>query len=488
MRAATEPTMSTLDNFIGGRWVPAASSERITVRNPAAPQHVVAEVAASDARDVAAAIAAASEAQPAWASTTASVRSAYLLRLAQALEDDADALGRIITLEQGKALGEAKGEALRAAAELRFMAGECLRPYGEVFPSEKNDVSVETRLEPIGVVAAIAPWNFPVVTPVRKIGPALAWGNTVVLKPSSLTPWAAVRLAQLCERVGLPDGVVNVVTGAGKVGEALAEHPQVAGVSFTGSTATGRRIYERVAARLGRVQLELGGKNPAIVHACDDLATAAREIVLAAFLCSGQRCTALSRVIVTEPQADSLVERLEHEVDRIVVGDGLAEGTTMGPLVSQSQLETVRRYVETGRRDGAQLRRGGDVPPHLADAGGYFFAPTLFDRVSPRASIAREEIFGPVLPVIRVADIEQAIAVANDTDYGLAASVFTSDATAARRCVHGLQTGMVHVNHGTASQAHVPFGGVKESGQGAYSIGATAREFFTSLKAVYVRW
>jgi len=339
------------------------------------------------------------------------------------------------------------------------------------------------------VVAAICPWNFPVVTPVRKIAPAIAFGNTVVFKPASLTPWTAVFLMQLLEKAGLPPGVVNLVIGPGKeVGDCLVDDPRVRGITFTGSSDIGMRVSEGAARRLAGVQLELGGKNPAIVIDYDDLDNAAREIVSAAFLCSGQRCTALSRVIVSEAQADALVERLLWHIGRIRVGDGMVEGSTMGPLVSQAQFEIVDGYVRQGLESGCKALAGAAPLAQEPGREGYYYAPTLFDHVPKDSPLAREEIFGPVLPVIRVRDAAEALEVANHTRYGLAAAVFTSRPELMQKFVAGLQTGMVHINHGTASQAHVPFGGRKDSGHGAFSIGPTAREFFTQVKAVYVRW
>jgi alpha-ketoglutaric semialdehyde dehydrogenase len=339
------------------------------------------------------------------------------------------------------------------------------------------------------VVAAISPWNFPVVTPVRKIAPALAFGNTVVFKPASLTPWSAVYLMQLLEKAGLPAGVVNLVIGAGStVGDRLVADPRVRGISFTGSSDIGTRIYEAAARRLAGVQLELGGKNPAIVVDYDDLDGAAKEIVAAAFLCSGQRCTALSRVIAGEALADALVERILHYVRQIRVGDGLSESTTMGPLVGRSQFDTVEGYVRQGMESGCALLEGGRPLVEDPEKDGYYYAPTVFDHVTRDSPLARDEIFGPVLPVIRVRDADQAIAIANDTRYGLAAAVFTSRLELTHRFAARIEAGMIHINHGTASQAHVPFGGRKDSGQGAFSIGPTAKEFFTNVKTVYVRW
>jgi alpha-ketoglutaric semialdehyde dehydrogenase len=476
-------------NVIGGQRVPPSRGAYYTIHNPARPRECLAEFADSGRSDVAAAIQAAAAAAASWADTPGPQRGAVLFRFAQLLEEAKDDLGRIITLEQGKALGESVGEVGRAAAEARYMAGEASRPIGHTFPSERQGSSCSTIAEPLGVVAAICPWNFPVVTPVRKIAPALAFGNSVVFKPASLTPWSAVRLMELLGRAGVPPGVVNLVTGAGStVGEALIQDPRVHGITFTGSSKVGTHIAETAARRLARVQLELGGKNPAVVIDYDDLDGAAREIVAAAFLCSGQRCTAISRVIVSETQAGDLVERILSHVERITVGDGLASGTTMGPLVSEAQLRTVERYVRDGVDSGCALSTGGRALTTDPARDGYFFAPTVFDRVPPGSPLATEEIFGPVLPILRVRDLEEAIGTANSTAYGLAAAIFTSRQQYVHEFTKRVGAGMIHVNHGTASQAHVPFGGVKASGQGAYSIGPTAREFFTHVKAVYVRW
>jgi aldehyde dehydrogenase (NAD+) len=476
-------------NYVGGRWAPSSSGERYAIHNPARPGERLGEFADSNAGDVSQALEAASCAAQKWADTPGPQRGALLFRFAQLLDEAKDELGRIVTLEQGKALGEAVGEVSRAAAEARFMAGEASRPGGQTFPSERPGVTCQTVTEPLGIVATICPWNFPVVTPVRKIAPALAYGNTVVFKPSSLTPWSAVYLTGLLEKAGLPAGVVNLVTGRGSVvGEALIHDSRVRGVSFTGSTSVGKHIYEGVARRLARAQLELGGKNPAVVLDYDDLDTAAREIVAAAFLCSGQRCTALSRVIVGQKQADELVERILFHVGRIQVGNGLEAGTTMGPLVSYGQLQSVDQYVRQGSASGCTLLTGGRPLAEDPERQGYFYTPTVFDQVPTDSPLALEEIFGPVLPVLRVRELDEAIAIANSTPYGLAASLFTSRTAYIHEFARRVEAGMIHVNHGTASQAHVPFGGVKESGQGACSIGPTAREFFTNVKAIYVKW
>jgi acyl-CoA reductase-like NAD-dependent aldehyde dehydrogenase len=476
-------------NFIGGGWVRSSGGATYAIRNPARPTESLGEFADSTDADAVAAVDSAAAAARAWGETPGPQRGAVLFKFAQLLDDSRETLGRIVTFEQGKALNEAMGEVSRAAAEARFMAGEASRAAGQVFPSERPSVSCHTIHEPLGIVAAICPWNFPVVTPVRKIAPALAFGDAVVFKPSSLTPWSAVFLMDLLIKAGLPAGVVNLVTGRGSVvGNAWLRDSRVAGITFTGSTEVGRHIYGEAARRLARVQLELGGKNPAVVIECEDLDAAAREIVAAAFLCSGQRCTAISRVLVVDRQAHALVERILAHVSRIKVGDGLDPATTMGPLVSEGQLLSVDRYVREGIESGCALLAGGKAIVEHPERQGYYYAPTVFDQVPPDSPLATEEIFGPVLPVVRVRDLDEAIAVANSTRYGLAASVFTASLAVIQAFTSRVQAGMIHVNHGTASQAHVPFGGVKESGQGAYSIGPTAREFYTNAKAIYLRW
>jgi aldehyde dehydrogenase (NAD+) len=480
--------MEQHDNFINGKWQAPAAGRRYSIHNPANPCQVLGEFPSSAASDVDAAVSAAAKAAPGWARVPGPERGALLFRFAQLLEDNKRELGRIVTLEMGKALGEAVGEVGRAASEARFAAGEASRLDGHTLPSERAGYSCATVLEPLGVVAAISPWNFPVVAPVRKVAPALACGNTVVFKPASLTPWSAVFIVKLLEAAGAPQGVVNLVMGSGSVvGDPLVDDPRVRGITFTGSTAVGIPLSERAARHMARVQLELGGKNPAVVVDCEDLDGAAREIVSAALVCSGQRCTALSRVIVAENLADDLVERILGLVNRIQVGDGLKEGTTMGPLASQSQLETVERYVRLGTETGGKLLAGGRRLVDHPDREGYFYAPTVFDRVAPGSPLEQEEIFGPVLPVIRVGGFDEAVEVANGTRYGLAAALFTANMKMAHAFARSVQAGMIHINHGTASQAHVPFGGVKDSGQGAYSIGYTAKDFYMNVKAVYWR-
>lgn len=482
----------TYHNFIGGEWTPSGSGKTYPLYESALPDHKLGEFPDSDAADVDRAVAAADEAFQSWKRYSASARASILFRFADLLEKNKEELAYILSAEQGKVLAESLGEVQRAANEARYNGGEALRVDGQTLPSENDQIRTEVIRYPIGVVAAIAPWNFPVVTPVRKITPALAYGCTVVYKPASATPWTSVRLMELLTEAGVPKGVVNLVLGSGsKVGDPLVEHPLVKGISFTGSTELGLRINGSAAVRLAKTQLELGGKNAALVLDYDNLAYAAEQIVTAAFACSGQRCTAISRVIVLKDRAEALTQQLKEKMNNIRVGPAWGEQVTMGPLIDRRQFESVMKYIEIGKEEGAKLEVGGErLHLNEGNAGqseGYYVSPALFTNVRKHMRIAKEEIFGPVLSVIEVNDIDEALEAANDTDYGLAAAVFTNSLEASQRLTESIESGMVHINHGTASQIHVPFGGVKKSGFGAYSIGHSNQEFFTNVKAVYLK-
>ena len=478
--------MEQYRNCINGKWMTPSTGVYVPNINPADPDEVLGMFPQSGGIDVDQAISAALAASCEWQQVPGPERGKLLLRFADLLDQHAAPLGKILTKEQGKVLKESAGEVKRAAVEARFMAGEASRLSGETLPSEVQGVWVQVIRESLGVIGAITPWNFPVVTPVRKIAPALACGNTVVFKPASDTPWTAVYLMELLIEAGLPPGVVNLVMGSGSVvGQHLSESSVVNGITFTGSTATGRRIYTAAAQHLGRVQLELGGKNAAVVMDAPNLEEAAKEIVAAAFAASGQRCTAISRVIVSKAEAGRLTDIIVELVRQIKVGDGLSSDTTMGPLISHARLETVEEFVRNAENSGARISTGGK---RLTELGkGFFYAPTVLRGVKPDSPVAREEIFGPVLPIISVESIEEAVTICNDTSYGLAASVFTRDIDKAMEFAGEIQAGMIHLNHGTASQAHVPFGGVKASGQGAFSIGSTAKDFYMTNKVIYLR-
>lgn len=465
-------------NRIGGA---RATLDRTQPVVDPATGNTIADVPRSGQAEVNAAVAAAVAAQPAWAATSPQQRADILDRWAKLLADNADRLAAAATLEMGKILKESQGEVGRAITEIRFMSGEALRIDGQTLPSVRPDTLVYTTRVPVGTVAAITPWNFPIVSPVRKIAPALAAGDTVVVKPAEQSPLCALLLVDLLQEAGLPDGVVNVVCGRGsEVGDALVNHPDIKAVSFTGSTSVGRQISSAAGLRLIPVQLELGGKNAAYVDADADLDRAVPEIVAASIQATGQRCTAISRVIAHESIADELITRIAEAYDLLTVGPG-TDSVDVGPLVSEDARKSVAAYLDGAIAEGAEVvTKRTEVP------SGPYLAPTLLDRVTPDMTVAREEVFGPVLAVIRVADAGEAIRVANDSEYGLAGSIFTRDIATALRYANQLDTGMVHVNHGTSSQAHVPFGGAGASGLGPYSIGHAAQDFFTKVKVMYV--
>lgn len=476
-------------NFINGEWTTSRSGKLTALYNPGKKGQLLGRFQDSTEADVDQAVQAAHQAFQSWSRVPGAQRAAILLRYADLLERDADELAYRLSAEQGKILAEARGEVGRAAKETRFAAGEALRGEGQTHPGERANVWNSTIHYPIGVIAAIAPWNFPVVTPVRKIIPALAYGCTVVFKPASNTPWTTIRLFELLAEAGVPAGVANLVTGGGaRVGDPLVKHPLVRGISFTGSTELGIAIHEIASRRLARTQLELGGKNPAIVLDYEQVEHVAKQIVSAAFACSGQRCTAISRVVVLQEKAEELTAAIVAEASKLRVGPAWEADMAMGPLVSKSHLESVLDYVAIGQEEGARLLFGGTELNGASYSEGYYMTPAVFDQVHAGMRIAREEIFGPVLTIQAVADFAEAIAVANDTEYGLAASIFTSNLREAYQFAEQIQSGMVHINHGTASEAHMPFGGVKQSGFGAYSIGSSNKAFFTETKVIYVQY
>ncbi|GGF90666.1 aldehyde dehydrogenase family protein [Paenibacillus abyssi] len=473
-------------NFIGGAWRDASNGQYYALYECALPDNKLGEFPDSGKDDTDAAVQAAHEAFKGWSRTSGAARAEMLFRFADLLLENREQLAYTLSAEQGKVLNESLGEVKRAVDEARFAAGEAARMNGETLPSAMPGIRCETRRYPLGVIAAIAPWNFPVVTPVRKIAPALAYGCTVVLKPASATPWSSVRIMELLQQAGVPNGVVNLVIGSGSgVGDPLVANPLISGISFTGSTGLGIRINVAAAARLTRTQLELGGKNAALVLDYADLDSAASQIVSAAFTCTGQRCTAISRVIVLKDQANDLIRLLIEKMRSIRVGPAWEEAAKMGPLINKGQYEIVKSYIEAGVREGAVLALGGERM--RAEEPGYYLAPTLFTGVTREMRIAREEIFGPVLTVMEAGSPGEAAELANATEYGLAACIFTDGLRTAGSMTEALDSGMIHVNHGTASQPHLPFGGVKNSGFGPFSIGHSNQEFFTGLKVVYTK-
>ncbi|MEB3195763.1 MAG: aldehyde dehydrogenase family protein [Candidatus Sericytochromatia bacterium] len=482
-----EHAIDTTQNFIAGAWHPSAASQFIDNLNPADTRECLGRSPDSPRREAQAAITAAERAFPAWRRVPAPRRGALVGEAAQLMRQRREAIARALTREEGKTLAESLGEVDRAIACLQFAAGEGVRLVGRTIPSLGTSAFNYTVREPLGVVGLITPWNFPVSIPAWKIAPALVAGNTVVLKPSPLTPITARLVLECFIDAGVPDGVVNMVYGASEVGLELTENPTVKAVSFTGSTHVGKAVYRQTAAHTGRCLMEMGGKNPLVVLADAELALAARQTVLGAFGSTGQRCTATSRVIVEAPVRAEFEALLLAEMQRVVVGDGLHEGTTMGPCADANRQREVLSHIAAARADGALCLAGGEALRTGEHAHGHYLAPTLFSQVTPSMRLFREEVFGPVLALTEAADFETAIALANDCDFGLSSSIFTSNLQHAMRFARESEVGMVHVNVNTTySEPHLPFGGCKDSGFGGREAGWEAIEFYTEWKTVYI--
>jgi len=474
-------------NFINGRWVESRSGQTLERRNPAHCEEVVSVAPLSTREEVREAIAAAKGAFPLWRDTPAPVRGKMLARAAALMEAQKDALARTLCREEGKTLKESSVEVERSINILEFTAGEGRRMGGETIPSELTKNAAYTIKQPLGVVGAITPWNFPVAIPVWKVAPALVAGNTVVLKPAELTPECAARVVDIFRQAGTPAGVLNLILGAGEeVGDELLQAREVRAISFTGSTEVGGHIYALAARHLKKCQCEMGGKNPVVVLRDADLARAADSVVLGAFGSSGQRCTATSRVVVEQDVADEFVKMVLERARKLRIGNGLDPDVDVGPVVDEQQMNTVLHYLEIGRKEG-QLLLGGDRMVGRGYENGYFIAPTVFDHVAWDSVIAQEEIFGPVLSVIRVANFEEALHAANSVKYGLSSSIYANDVRRIFEFIDRIETGITHVNAPTvASEAQLPFGGMKATGVGVREMGRVAIDFYTELKAVYI--
>jgi len=478
--------VGTYLNYIGGRWQPARSGAVFESVDPATGE-VLGVCARSGIEDVADAVAAAREAYPKWRKVPAPRRAEVLFRAAELLVRRKEELAQLMTREMGKILLESRGDVQEAIDMTYFIAGEGRRLHGYTTPSEMPHKVAYCVRQPVGVVGVITPWNFPLAIPSWKIVPALVCGNTVVFKPAPEVPLCAVRFVEILEEAGLPPGVLNLVLGGDEVGAALVEHPDVALISFTGSTEVGLRVAEKCAARGKRVSLEMGGKNAAIVMDDADLDLVADALTWSAFGTTGQRCTACSRVLVHPKVHGDVADLLVDRARRLRLGHGLDPQTDMGPLVSEAQLERVQRYVRIGREEGAVVLVGGERATGNGLERGFFFQPTVFDRVDPRMRIAQEEIFGPVTDLIRVESLEEAVEVVNGVRYGLSASIFTRDVNKAMRAVEDIHTGIVYVNHGTiGAEVHLPFGGTKFTGNGHREGGLQVLDVFTEWKSVYI--
>ena len=475
-------------NFIGGEWVPA-SGDSFEIRNPANTDEVVGLFPLASDDEVRAAIGAAHEAQRAWGETPGPERGEVLYRASQIIRRRVDELATDLTREEGKTLAESRVEVLRSADILNYFAGEGRRMGGETLPAETRNTLLYTARMPLGVVAIITPWNFPIAIPTWKIAPALISGNAVVFKPASQAPLTAVHLAEVLDEAGLPKGVLNLVTGSGsRVGNILVTDERINGVSFTGSYEVGTGIYQKTAQRMLRTQLEMGGKNPLIVAADADLDKAVTLAARGGFGLTGQACTATSRVIVERPVAREFTERLTAYARSLKVGPGLDSTSQMGPAVSSAQRDTDLEYIEIGQQEGAKMTAGGRAGSGDANGRGHFVAPTVFEQVRPDMRIAQEEIFGPVISILEAGDFEDAMQIADGIGFGLAASICTTDLRKALRFAERIEAGLVKVNQPTTGvPLHAPFGGFKMSSSGTFKEqGSTAIDFYTRVKTISI--
>lgn len=479
---------TTYHNFIDGAWVPSVSGAVFENRNPANTDDLVGVFQKSTADDVTRALDAARTAYERWRLVPAPKRAELLFRAAQLIADRKEALARDMTREMGKVLDETRGDVQEAIDMTFFMAGEGRRQYGQTVPSELRDKFAMSVRQPVGVSAIITPWNFPMAIPSWKIIPALVCGNTVVFKPATLTPLSALNFVRILEEAGIPPGVVNLVTGGGAdVGNALLVSDDVRIVSFTGSTEVGRTVSSQAAPSFKKVHLEMGGKNVIIVMDDANLELAVEGCLWGGFGTTGQRCTAASRVVVHEKVYGAFLDQFVARAGALRVGDGLDPNTQMGPSVSQGQLETVMKYVEIGKKEGATLACGGHPLTAGGFARGYFHEPTVFADVSASMRVAQEEIFGPVVSVIPCKSFEEAVAIGNGVQYGLSASIYTQDINRAFAAMRDMYTGIFYINAPTiGAEVHLPFGGTKATGNGHREAGTAALDVFSEWKSIYV--
>jgi acyl-CoA reductase-like NAD-dependent aldehyde dehydrogenase len=474
-------------NFIGGTWVEGSSGKTFESRNPATGE-LLGVLTVSDRSDVERAVHSAAEAYKHWRLTPAPRRGEILFKAAQMLVERKEDLARLMTQEMGKVLAEARGDVQEAIDMTFYMAGEGRRLLGEVVPSELPNKFAMAVRDPIGVVGAITPWNFPIAIPSWKIMPALIAGNTVVFKPASDTPLQALELVRILHEAGLPEGVVNVVLGpGGSVGEAIIDHPEVKLISFTGSTAAGQQVAMQATKTLKRVSLEMGGKNAIIVLDDANLDLAVEGILWSAFGTTGQRCTAASRVIVQRGVLSDLQDRLVSRISKFRLGNGLDPKTDIGPVVNNSQVKRIHEMVQQGRDEGSEIVIGGDFAVEGDLGKGSFYQPTLFTNVKSDAYVAQEEIFGPVTALIPVDSLEEAVEVNNNTKYGLSSSIYTADVNSAFRAMRDITTGIVYVNAGTiGAEIQLPFGGTRGTGNGHREAGQAGLDVFTEWKTLYI--
>jgi alpha-ketoglutaric semialdehyde dehydrogenase len=480
-------TPARIEHLVAGRWM-TGGGDAVRSANPTRPAVVVAQGASATVADVDAAVAAAAQALPGWRRTPIHQRGAVLLSAADVVERNAESWGLELATEEGKTRAEGVGEVRRAAQILRYYGNEGDRQAGEIYASPRAGEQILVTRKPVGVVGVITPFNFPIAIPAWKIAPALIYGNTVVWKPASTVPLLAMRLAQALTEAGLPAGVLNLLVGGSEIGDAIVGHAGVDAVTFTGSTGVGRRIAAAAAARGLPVQAEMGGKNAAVVLDDADLELAVEQVMLGAFRSTGQKCTATSRLIVTDGIAEKFLAELVSRARGLAVGDPTDDATQMGPVVSAPAQRSIQAGIEAAAAQGAAVLTGAEPYTEGLLADGYFVAPTIVELDGAPAGIWTDELFGPVLAVRRATDADDAFRLANDSEFGLSAAVFTQDLTRALQAVEQIDVGVLHVNSESAgADPHVPFGGAKKSGLGPKEQGPAAREFFTHTTTVYLR-
>jgi len=484
-----ETKQKTYLNYINGTWIASASGEVKASINPANVDDIVGYIQMSTGEEVDSAVAVAKQAQKSWGKLAGSERGAYLYKVADILESRLEEVAQTMTREMGKTLPEAKGETARGVAILRYYAGEGMRKVGDVIPSTDSNALMFTSRVPLGVVGVITPWNFPVAIPIWKIAPALIYGNSVVVKPAQEAAVTCAKVIECFAEAGLPSGVINLVTGSGSVmGKAFIDNPNINGITFTGSNSVGKAIGQGALARGAKYQLEMGGKNPVIVAADADINLAVEQTINGAFRSTGQKCTATSRVIVQSTVYDEFKEKLLAKTKDITVGNGLEAGVWMGPSASESQLNTVLHYIDKGIEEGATLLTGGKRITGGEYDKGYYVEPTIFENVTSQMTIAQEEIFGPVIALIKVDTLEEAVRIANDVEFGLSASIFTNNIQNMLSFIDDMEAGLVRVNSESAGvELQAPFGGMKQSSSHSREQGEAAKEFFTSIKTIFVK-
>lgn len=485
----TFQTGQVYKNYIQGEWVSASTGKQAPSMNPANRNEIVGYLQLSEKVDLDLAVSAAKAAQISWKKLSGNARGDYLYKVANILERRLDEVAEVMTREMGKTFPEAKGETARGVAILRYYAGEGMRKVGDVIPATDNEALMFTTRVPLGVVGVISPWNFPVAIPIWKAAPALIFGNTVVLKPAQEAGVTAAKIMECFAEAEFPKGVINLVCGSGAIiGQGLAEHPDVKGISFTGSNEVGKKVGNAAFARGAKYQLEMGGKNPIIIAADADLDLAVDATISGGMKSTGQKCTATARVIVVRDVYEAFKDKLVAKVKQLKVGNGMDAGSWLGPCASERQMETVLSYIQKGKDEGAQLLCGGNRPQENQLIDGFYVEPTVFGGVTSQMTISQEEIFGPVLGLIQVDTLEDAIQTANDVMYGLSASIYTRNIGTMMSFIQDMDAGMVRINAETAGvELQAPFGGMKQSSSHSREQGQSAIEFYTNIKTIFVK-